>query len=193
MKDFLIEYGVLAVFLCALVETDVSFILTGVVIRLGIVHPLPAFAAMIAGAFLHDSAWFTLGYRRAVWIRNTSAYRKVGPFIERLTVRFGAWQLFLCRFIYGTRNPSLVFWGVQRLAIAKFAAIELLALSVWGTVAAAIGYFLSDRAEAIIGKVKHLEKWVLGALVISLVVVVIVRYFARYEIAKHVPPRDEGS
>jgi membrane protein DedA with SNARE-associated domain len=188
MENFLIQYGLLAVLFCALIENDVTFILTGVIIYRGIVDPVLGVVYCVAGALGHDLLWFWLGHSKSETIRQSRVYRRVGPLVEKLAGRFGAWELFFCRFIYGTRNPSLVFWGVQRLPLAKFLAIEAFALSLWGSFLAGLGYFLSDRATLVIGKVKSFERWLLGAAIIGLIVVVGLRIFARYEIRKRLPP-----
>lgn len=192
MQNFLTEYGLLAIFLCAIIENDIVFIMAGVIAHLGIVAPLPAFLACLAGALAHDSLWFWLGHARSVSIRDSRVYRKLGPVVERLAERFGPWELFLCRFIYGTRNPSLVFWGVQKLPVMRFALIELCAFSVWGTGLAAAGYFLSHSAEAIIGHVKSIERFLLGALIVAVLLYLGGRLFTRHEIKKHLLPPPTG-
>lgn len=193
MQQFLIQYGLVAIFLCALLETDVSFILTGVVIHLGVVHPFPAVIAMLAGALAHDTTWYSAGRFRADAIRNSRLYRKVGPFVEKLVSRFGVWELFLCRFVYGTRNPSLLFWGVHHLPWHRYFAIQLLSLSLWGAMMVSLGYFLSDRAEAVIGKVKHAEKFLLLALAIVSAGFFAIRHLARYIIARRCQPSPKKS
>ena len=163
MEHFLTEYGLLAILFCALFENDVTFILTGVIIDRGIVHPVMGVVYCLAGALGHDLFWYWLGHKKSETIRQSRVYRRVGPLVERLALRFGAGELFFCRFIYGTRSPSLVFWGVQRMPLYKFLAIDGLALALWGTFLAALGYFLSDRTAALIGTVKSFEHWLLGA------------------------------
>ena len=189
MQDFLLEFGQLAAFLCAIVESDVTFILTGVIVHLGMIEAVSAVVAGIAGALIHDSIWFWLGHSRSETIRSHRVYRRVGPAVERLANRFGPWELFVCRFIYGTRTPSLVFWGVQRLSVTKFLLIEGLALTLWGTILATLGYLLSNSAAAIIGRVKSMEHWMLGALIIAVAGFLLARLFTRYEIRKRLPPR----
>jgi membrane protein DedA with SNARE-associated domain len=189
MQEFLTEYGQLAVFLCAIVENDVTFILTGVIAHLGLVNAWTATIAGLAGALIHDSIWFWLGHSRSETIKSHRVYRRVGPAVERLAARFGPWELFFCRFIYGTRTPSLVFWGVQRLSVTTFLTIDGLALGLWGSVLVGLGYFLSNSAAAIIGRVKSMERWTLCALIIAFVGFVLVRAFTRYEIRKRLPPR----
>jgi membrane protein DedA with SNARE-associated domain len=189
MQDFLLDYGLLAIFLCAIVENDVTFILSGVIVHLSTVHPVPALVAGLSGALLHDTAWFWLGHARSESIKSQRVYRRVGPAIERLAARFGPWELFVCRFIYGTRTPSLVFWGVQRLSITTFLLIETLALTVWGSVLLGLGYLLSNSAAIIIGRVRSMESWMLGALIITAAGFLLARLATRYEIRKRLPPR----
>jgi len=190
MQSFLNEYGLIAIFLCAIVENDIVFIMTGVVIHLGVVYPEAAFLACLAGALLHDSLWFWLGHARSESIRSSRIYRKLGPAVERLAARFGPWELLLSRFIYGTRNPSLVFWGTQKLSVARFLAIELTAFLIWGGALTGLGYFLSDRAQALIGGIGSVERFLLGALGVALLIYLGGRLLTRHEVKKHLlrPP-----
>jgi membrane protein DedA with SNARE-associated domain len=192
MQNFLNDYGVLAIFLAAILENDVVFIMTGVVVHLAVVHPESAFLACLAGALVHDSLWFWLGHARAESIRGSRIYRKLGPAVERLAARFGPWELLLSRFIYGTRNPSLVFWGTQKLSVWRFAAIELTAFMIWGGALTGLGYFLSDRAQAIIGEIGSVERFLLGALGVALLIYLGGRLLTRQEVKKHLlpPPAD---
>jgi membrane protein DedA with SNARE-associated domain len=191
MENFLIQYGLLAVLFCALFENDVTFILTGVIIHRGMVDPVLGVLYGLAGALGHDLLWFWLGHSKSDHIRQSRVYRRIGPLVERLATRFGAWELFFCRFVYGTRNPSLVFWGVQRLPLAKFLAIECLSLVIWGTFLASLGYCLSNAATLLIGKVKSFEHLLLGIAVLVVLGVFGMRAFARYEIRKRLPPPPE--
>lgn len=189
MQEFLIENGLLAIFLCAIVENDITFILTGVIVHLSTIHPVPALIAGLGGALLHDSIWFWLGHARSEVIKTHRVYRRVGPAVERLAARFGPWELFVCRFIYGTRTPSLVFWGVHRLSVTTFLLIEICALTLWGSLLVGLGYLLSNSAAVIIGRVKSMEDWMLGALLIAGSGFFLARLVTRHEIRKRLPPR----
>jgi membrane protein DedA with SNARE-associated domain len=189
MQEFLQEYGLLAIFLCAIVENDVTFILTGVVVHLSGIHPVPALVAGLSGALLHDSIWFWLGHYRADSVKAHRVYRRIGPAVERLAAKFGPWELLVCRFFYGTRTASIVFWGVQRLAVTSFLLIELIALTIWGAVLVTLGFLLSTGAAALIGRVRSMERWMLCALAIAIVGFFLARVYTRYEIRKRLPPR----
>ena len=73
-----------------------------------------------AGSLLGDCAWYWLGRLRGPRFRAGRLYRRVGRRIERLARRFGVWQLLLARFVYGTKNASMVFWGLQGSPFGRF-------------------------------------------------------------------------
>ncbi len=193
MREFLNLYGLWAAFVLALIENDVAFIAIGVVAKLGDDNPitpdLNLFAvipAAIIGALIHDSVWFAVGHWNSDTIRSSRVYRRVGPMIERLARRFGPWEIFLARFVYGTRNPSSVFWGIQRLPWMKFAAIEVLALTIWGGLLTAVGFHSTAWALRMMGKVErknHLHL-LLIAMLVAFVVIALLRIFNRRGIVK---------
>lgn len=193
MRDFLSTYGLWAAFLLALVENDVAFIAIGVVLKLGDDSPATAdlnlftvMPAAILGALIHDSGWYALGYLNSAAIKSSRVYRRIGPAVERLAERFGPWEIFIARFIYGTRNPSSVFWGIHHLPYAQFAGLELFALSVWGGLLATLGFHSTGWALKLIGKVdnRHHPHLLLIALAAAFVVVGLLRYFNRRGIVK---------
>ena len=193
MREFLSIYGLWAAFVLALVENDVAFLAIGVVARLGddnpLTLPLNLFAvipAAILGAIIHDTFWFAIGYMHSDWFRSSQVYRRIGPMIERLAHRFGPWEIFVARFIYGTRNPSSVFWGIHKLPYPKFVGIELLSLVIWGSFLVAVGFHSTGWALRLIGKVEKNQHshLLIGAILIAFVVVALLRYFNRRGIVK---------
>ena len=193
MREFLSTYGLWAAFLLALVENDVAFIAVGVVLKLGDDNPITpdlnlytVIPATILGALLHDTGWFAVGYLNSAAIKSSRVYRRVGPMVERLAERFGPWEIFIARFIYGTRNPSSVFWGIQHLPYAQFAGLEVLALTIWGGLLVTLGFHSTGWALRLIGKVenKNHPQLLLIAIVVAFVVVALLRIFNRKGIVK---------
>ena len=193
MREFLNVYGLWAAFVLALIENDVAFIAIGVVAKLGDGNPLTpdinlytVFPAAIVGAIIHDSVWFALGHMHSDTIRSSRVYRRVGPMIERLARRFGPWEIFVARFIYATRNPSSVFWGIQRLPWIQFAGIELAALTVWGSILVWVGFHSTGWALRMLGKVegKHHPYFLAGAMLVAFVIFMLLRIFNRRGLVK---------
>jgi membrane protein DedA with SNARE-associated domain len=184
MTEFLLHYGLIAIFLCAAFEPDISFFFTGVAIHIGTVSTVPAVALMILGALLHDTLWFMTGRHRAGFVRESGIYRRIGPAVERLANRVGPSQLFLCRFVWGTRNASLLYWGVHLLPWRRYFAIQLASLLIWGSVLATLGYKLSNHAEEFVGGVERAERWLFGALLTAAFVFFAIRRVARWLVAR---------
>src|SRR5262249_55774895 len=120
VEALITRFGLLAVFLGTAVEGDLALILGGVAAHMGLMDPLLVGVAGTFGGLFGDAVWSLVGRSNADAFRQSRVYRRVGPTIERLVERFGAWQILLARPVYGTRVASMLFWGTQRLPPARF-------------------------------------------------------------------------
>jgi membrane protein DedA with SNARE-associated domain len=178
-ESFVAHYGLVALFLLATVEGDVSLIVGGVMAHLGV---MPLVGVMIAGGLGNltgDIVWFWVGRRHSARIRASKFYRAVGPRIERLTRRLGSWQLLVSRIIYGTRNASMLFWGQAGLAPLRFVLIDALGCALASAGFALLGYLVGHGTAALTGEVKRIEQWLLGAVVAGGVIVWVVTRITR--------------
>lgn len=182
IEQLLIHYGLLAVLLGAAFEGDFTLILAGVVAHLGY-FPFPeAVAAGAIGSFLADCAWYTLGRLRGPRFRAGRIYSRVGPRIERLARRIGAAELIVSRFIYGTKSASMVFWGLHGMPALRFALVDALGCALGAVVFSGLGYLVSGSAEALLGRVRRVELWLLGALVAGIALVVVIHLITKREV-----------
>jgi len=189
LQELLIRYGVLAVALGAAFEGDFSLILAGVVAKLGF-FPFPqAVAAGTIGSIVGDSIWYGFGKMRGPRFRQGKLYERVGPTIERLARKLGPWQLLAARFVYGTKAASMVFWGLHGLRIGKFLIIDAIGCVVGALVFTGLGYLVSGSAVALLGKVKRVELWLLGVLLVGAVIVFIIDRTAKHEL--HLDQKEE--
>src|SRR3954466_10077064 len=113
-KELLIKHGPVyfpyVVFFCAMLENDVTFLMAGIYAASlnnqrshQYLNPWIGVAAGVAGALCHDSFWFFVARHRAAWIKQTRVWKQIGPQIEQWASRFGVCELFIARFIPGTR------------------------------------------------------------------------------------------
>jgi membrane protein DedA with SNARE-associated domain len=182
LEQFLIDHGPSAVVVGAIIEGDMTLILAGVVAHLGI-FPLPvAVAAGATGCLLGDCGWFWVGRWRGARFREGGLYRRVGRRIEGLARRFGVWQLLLARFVYGTKNASMVFWGLQGLSFGRFVAVDALGCALGTVVFAGLGYLVSGSAEVLLGRVRRFELWLLGAVIVGIGIVIVVHRLTKREL-----------
>lgn len=191
LQELLIRYGLLAVVLGAAFEGDFSLILAGVVSHLGIFAFPHAIAAGTLGSIVGDSIWYGLGRFRGPRFRRGKLYRRVGPTIERLARRFGPWQLLAARFVYGTKAASMVFWGLHGLRLGRFLLIDSIGCFLGAATFIGLGYLVSGSAVALLGKVKRVELWLLGVLLVAAVIVFIIDRTAKHEL--HLDEREEAA
>lgn len=192
LEQLVTRYGLVAVFIGAAVEGDLTLILAGVFAHLGY-FPLPlAMAAAAAGGYLGDLAWFSLGRARGPRFRAGRLYRRVGPRIERLAARLGPAQLIASRFIYGIKAASMVFWGLHGMTLPKFLLIDAIGCIAGTLVFTMIGYAVSGSATVLLGHVRRVQLWLLGALVVGVLLVVVIHWTAKRELHMDEEPRDSG-
>lgn len=183
MEGLLVRYGALAVLVGAAVEGDVTMILAGVLVHLRLLEAPVAFACGILGAVASDCFYFALARRAGPWLRQTRAYQRVAPTIERFARRLGSGAIVAARLLYGTRIATLVFWGMHGLGWARFLILDLIGCVLWAILFGGIGFVLSNSATAVIGHVKAVEHRLLFAVVGAVALVLVLRALTRSRLA----------
>jgi membrane protein DedA with SNARE-associated domain len=182
LQELLVQYGPIAVLIGSAFEGDFTLILAGVVAHLGIFAFPVAVTAGALGSFIGDTAWYALGRIRGPKFREGRFYRRVGPTIQRLADRMGPWELLAARFVYGTKAASMVFWGLHDLPLSRFVLIDGLGCVIGATIFTGLGYVVSGSATVLLGKVRRVQLWLLGILVIGIVIVYLIHRTAKHEL-----------
>jgi len=182
LQHLLIQYGLIAVLVGSAFEGDFTLLLAGVVAHLGIFSFSLAVAAGALGSLVGDCAWYALGRFRGPRFREGRFYRRVGPTIERLAAQLGPWQLLAARFVYGTKSASMIFWGLHGLPFRRFLVIDSVGCVLGSLVFTTLGYLLSGSATALLGHVKRVELWLLGAAIAGVLIVFIIDRTAKHEL-----------
>jgi membrane protein DedA with SNARE-associated domain len=197
LETFLRIYGLWALFFAAAVEGDMTLLLTGMLVRLGIWPLGEAWLVGAFGALVGDSFYFWLGHGTARrWL--TSAHgQRVMPHIERAARRYGVRSLFFARYIYGARMATMFFWGMQRIPWGEFVTLDALNCAIWASVFGGVGYLFSSTLESLIGRLRHVEHWLLIGLA-AFAAILALRYWLtelsriREEIASRRDPSDDS-
>ena len=164
-------------FLGSGIEGDLSMVLGGVVSHRGYFSFPIAIGAAALGAFTADCIWFAIGRLNTSRFQNASFYRKVGPRVEAIARRIGVWQIVAARFVYGTKNATMLFWGLHGLRFHRFVLVDAIGCLLGSTFFVGLGYLVGDGAEALLGRFKRLEFLLLGALAAGILVLAIIRLF----------------
>ena len=110
------------------------------------------FFAAYFGVVLGDAGWFLLcrffGTRllRSNWLLRAVHPRRILE-IKYLIDHYGAWVLVICRFVPGTRTPSLTVGGLMHLKVWVFLAVELPIVFLTVGCQLAIGYYAALGIE----------------------------------------------
>jgi membrane protein DedA with SNARE-associated domain len=191
LANLVMSYGLAAVLLGSALEGDFTLILAGVFAHLGY-FPYPlAVAAGALGSFLGDLAWYSLGRVRGPRFRAGRLYQRMGHRIESLAARLGPAELIAARFVYGTKAASMVFWGLHGLSLLRFVLVDGVGCVLGSFVFTGLGYLVSGSATVLLGRVRRVQLWLLGALAVGVVLVVIINWAAKREL--HIEDDEAGT
>lgn len=189
LEIFLRTYGLWALFFAAAIEGDLTLMLAGMLVRLGIWPAAEAWSVGAFGALVGDSIYFWLGHGTARSWLTTAHGQRVMPRIERAAKKYGVRSLFFARYIYGARMATMFFWGMQRLPFRGFVILDALNCAIWATVFGGFGYLFSSTLEYWLGELRLVQSWLLLGLAVFAALLGLRYWFAevirvRDEIAK---------
>jgi membrane protein DedA with SNARE-associated domain len=93
--------------------------------------------------------------------------------------------------VYGTKAASMLFWGLHGLPVVRFFLVDALGAVLGATVFGGIGYLVSGSATLLLGKVRRVQLWLLGALVVGVVLVFLINWEAKKEL--HIDETEDGT
>ncbi len=165
--EFLKTYGAPVVLVWAMIETDLVFLVVGALAHAGYINPYACIPAAVLGATLHDLTVFWLARNRAEWVRSRKAYQKLSATVGEVAQKMGPLQLTLCRPLYGTRYPTIIFWGLELLSYPRFLFHILLGLVPWVALLVGIGFSLWTRLEDFDDWLAVAKNWIFGAVLVA--------------------------
>jgi membrane protein DedA with SNARE-associated domain len=166
LESVLRDHGLWALFFAAALEGDLTLLLAGMLVRIGIWPMAEAWAVAAAGALVGDSFYFWLGHGTGRRWLTTAHGQRVMPYIERAAKKYGMASLFFARYIYGARIATMFFWGMRRLSYWRFVILDALNCAIWATVFGGFGYLFSSGLERFLGRLRHVQNWLLIGIVV---------------------------
>lgn len=186
LLGFLKIYGTPVVLIWSMIETDLVFLVVGAMASMGSVNPVTGFLAAVLGAMTHDSVVFWLSKHRAAWVRSLKGYQKFSASVSKLADKTGPWQLALCRPLYGTRYPTVIYWGLRDLSYPTFVSYTLAGMLPWTLLLAAVGFKLSGHLDQFDDWLKEAKNLIFGG-----VVAVCGLLYLRHRLFRKTPAPDE--
>jgi membrane-associated protein len=190
LNQLILDYGVYAVFVLAMVEGDITLLIAGVLAHSQFFGEYSFARVLFWGTFggvVSDNAAYVMGRGFRKGVRESRFYRASKPRIERLTRNFGPLSMFLSKYIYGLRWAACIFYGVGRMPYWRFLILSLGSCFMWVFVLSGAGYFFSGAVSGLIGDFQRLGKVLLLIVVMGIVGFYLVE---RYWLSKKVEEAD---
>jgi membrane protein DedA with SNARE-associated domain len=190
LNQLILDYGVYAVFVLAMVEGDITLLIAGVLAHSQFFGEYSFARVLFWGTFggvVSDNAAYVMGRGFRKGVRESRFYRAAKPRIERLTRNFGPLSIFFSKYIYGLRWAACIFYGVGRMPYWRFLILSLGSCFMWVFVLSGAGYFFSGAVSGLIGDFQRLGKVLLLIVVMGILGFYLVE---RYWLSKKVEEAD---
>lgn len=165
-ESLLQDFGYVAVFLGCVLEGEAILVVAGFFASQGYLDPMAVFVVAFGGAYGGHILWFWLGRAHGVRLldRFPRMKRHFGKGV-RVFERYGAAAIILTQWLYGLRITCAVIIGMSRIGLVKFFVYQAVSCAFWAAVVTAAGYYFGRAIERLLGRVEHMEKYVLIAVV----------------------------
>lgn len=177
-------YGYLVLFLGVVVEGEIFPLAAGALAAMSFMNMYAVIVVTFVGAVVGDILWF-LAARH--WGRKL--VERFGRFffrrkrLARLEKHFqvnGKRTLFITKFIYSFGHSSIVVAGIAGMDIREFIKIDVVASLLWACLFVLLGSFFG----ASLGLLQHFMRDITWFVVVALVVIIVVQWYARKRLAR---------
>jgi membrane protein DedA with SNARE-associated domain len=173
LEPVLARYGVGVIFLGCLLEGETIALLGGMMAHRGLFSLMEAMLAAFFGSLASDQLLFWIGRYRRDWVMRQKLARS--PAFTRalcLIERKPRSSILTFRFIYGMRTVSPLALGASRVSANLYALLNAAAAAIWAVLLTGAGYLAWHAIEHVIGRVRSIEHFLLGAVLAAALIVV---------------------
>lgn len=159
------HYGLLAVFVGALLEGETILLLAAAAAHVGLLDLHAVLAVATVGAFLGDNLFFLIG--RHYGPRLLPRFPRLAaavPRVDRLLERWRWLAVIGVRFMYGLRVAGPMLIGVGRMPGWEFALANGIGAALWAALIGGIGTMAGHAVQSLLGQVADAEKIVLAVV-----------------------------
>lgn len=151
------------------VPEEATLMAAGALVRAGIIHLGEAAVLCMAVLIVSDLVYFGLARYVGSPLLERRPFRRILPparrqRLERLFARYGLLVILGGRQVTGLRTAVLAMAGLNRMPLARFLAVDVLALSASGSLMLGLGYLFADQLPAMLTHVQHAQGWTLAVV-----------------------------
>ena len=161
--EWLKEYGYIVLFVWSMMEGETGLIMAGLLCHTGDMNVPLSILVAGTGSFVMDQVWFYIGKNNKAYVhKKFSAHRRKFAKSRLLLRKYGAWVIFLQRFIYGMRTIVPVVVGMSGYDKFKFGVVNVISGFIWASVTIIPAYIFGDKILAGLNWLKH--HWYFGVM-----------------------------
>lgn len=177
--SLIVEYSYLILFVWAIFEGEVALVASGVLSHMGEMNFLLALLAGMLGGMTGDIFWYSTGrFNKQYAIKILRSHRREVALARIQVYRYGAYIVFIQRFIYGARLVVPLLIGASRYNFKRFLIINFFSSALWSLLYLTIAYFLGDSILQVFHYLK--DHFYLVLLLIGLLITLAILYLKRY-------------
>lgn len=181
LQSFIEQYGYLAILIGTFLEGETILVLGGLAAHLGYLHLEGVILAAFLGSWCGDQLYFFLGrWRGQQWLDKHPGWKQKAATVLVRMERHPSLLIIGARFMYGLRTVTPFVFGMSKVPTSHFLVLNGIAALLWAVCIGLLGYLFGHAVELWIGKAKHYEAWLLGAVaIIGLIAWLIYRFRAK--------------
>lgn len=185
-EAFVEQYGYLAVTLGTFFEGETIVIVAGFLAHHGHLSIGVVAIAAFIGAFLGDQLYFYIGrWKGREFVASRPRLDRHSEKVERLLRKHRVWLILGFRFVYGMRTVTPFILGASQLSARLFLALNSIGAIIWAVAISYAGYYFGAALEAVLGRAKQYELYVISVVVGIAAAIWVVRVIAwRYSKSK---------
>lgn len=92
--------------------------------------------------------------------------------------KYGAWAVFLCRFVPVLRVLITIPAGINRMNVIQFTTLSLIGTTIWNFALILLGRLLSDSFDALMNGI-HTYSRIMYVIIIIAVIYFVIRYLMK--------------
>lgn len=178
MHSILLYLGIL---LGIFFEGELTMISSVIAAHNGYLNLWVVVALGLAGTIGSDCFYFFLGKRKGqTWLDKHPKYKKKAEQIHKKLAKAPLTVFISYRFLYGFRTVAPIIIGTSKITTKKFLIFSITSTLIWAICYTVMGYYLGDVIESELTHIQHIEKYIIGFLLLAGIVI-----FAIRKIKKH--------
>lgn len=140
----------------------------------------------IVGTFSSDLFYFSLGRKKGkVWLNRNQKIEEKVKFVRKRIEKYPVLIFIIYRFAYGLRSLTPAVIGTSETKERKFIVYSLISIIVWALFYASVGYAFGELIKSQLSHIEHIEKYIIGFLVLAGLIIIPLLYSKRKAITQN--------